>query len=56
VIWHLDGDASEPASTAGRVRTDGGGVACFLVPPPAYDADGLTRGLEQLGELIAKVG
>ncbi len=32
------------------------GVARFVLPPPAYDPDGLTRGLEQLGDLIAKVG
>jgi probable F420-dependent oxidoreductase len=31
------------------------GVKRFLLPPPAYDPDGITRGLEQLGELIAKV-
>jgi probable F420-dependent oxidoreductase len=31
------------------------GVARFMVPPPAFDADGITAGLEQLGELIAKV-
>jgi probable F420-dependent oxidoreductase len=31
------------------------GVARFMVPPPAFDPDGVTRGLEQLGDLIAKV-
>jgi probable F420-dependent oxidoreductase len=31
------------------------GVARFIVPPPAFDADGITQGLETLGELIAKV-
>jgi probable F420-dependent oxidoreductase len=31
------------------------GVSRFMVPPPAFDADGLTRGLEQLGDLIAKL-
>lgn len=32
------------------------GVARFMVPPPAFDAGGITEGLERLGELIAKVG
>ena len=31
------------------------GVARFMVPPPAFDPDGITQGLETLGELIAKV-
>jgi probable F420-dependent oxidoreductase len=31
------------------------GVARFIVPPPAFDADGITQGIETLGELIAKV-
>jgi probable F420-dependent oxidoreductase len=31
------------------------GVARFMVPPPAFDPDGVTQGLEKLGELIAKV-
>jgi probable F420-dependent oxidoreductase len=31
------------------------GVARFMVPPPAFDPDGITAGLEQLGDLIAKV-
>jgi probable F420-dependent oxidoreductase len=31
------------------------GVSRFLLGPPAYDPDGITRGLEQLGELIAQV-
>jgi len=31
------------------------GVSRFMVPPPAFDPDGITAGLEQLGELIAKV-
>ena len=30
------------------------GVSRFMVPPPAFDPDGITQGLEQLGELIAK--
>ena len=31
------------------------GVARFMVPPPAFDPDGITQGFEQLGNLIAKV-
>jgi probable F420-dependent oxidoreductase len=31
------------------------GVSRFMVPPPAFDPDGITKGLEQLGNLIAKV-
>ena len=31
------------------------GIARFMVPPPAFDADGLTKGLEQLGDLIARL-
>ncbi len=31
------------------------GVSRFMVPPPAYDPDGITQGLERLGDLIAKV-
>jgi alkanesulfonate monooxygenase SsuD/methylene tetrahydromethanopterin reductase-like flavin-dependent oxidoreductase (luciferase family) len=31
------------------------GVARFMVPPPAFDPDGITQGLEKLGALIAKV-
>ena len=30
------------------------GVHRFMVPPPAFDPDGITRGLEELGGLIAK--
>jgi probable F420-dependent oxidoreductase len=29
------------------------GVGRFLVPPPAYDSEGITKGLERLGDLIA---
>jgi probable F420-dependent oxidoreductase len=32
------------------------GVSRFVTQPPAFDADGLTAGLEKLGELIARVG
>jgi hypothetical protein len=31
------------------------GVARCMVPPPAFDPDGITAGFEKLGELIAKV-
>jgi probable F420-dependent oxidoreductase len=31
------------------------GVSRFMVPPPAFDPDGITEGLERLGNLIAKV-
>jgi len=26
-----------------------------MVPPPAFDPDGITQGLEKLGDLIARV-
>jgi len=32
------------------------GVSRFMVPPPGFDPDSITQGLEKLGELIAKVG
>src|SRR4029077_7668939 len=31
------------------------GVSRFIVPPPAFDPDGITEGLEKLGNLIAKL-
>jgi probable F420-dependent oxidoreductase len=31
------------------------GVARFMVPPPAFDPDGITKGLEELGSFIAKL-
>jgi probable F420-dependent oxidoreductase len=31
------------------------GVSRFMVPPPAFDADGITEGLDRLGTLIAKL-
>jgi len=31
------------------------GVSRFVVPPPAFDPEGITRGLETLGNLIAKL-
>jgi probable F420-dependent oxidoreductase len=48
--------------TSGRAAPDADGVkrmrdlgvARFMIPPPAFDPEGLTQGLEQLGGLIAK--
>jgi len=40
---------------AGVRRLEELGVSRFMVPPPAFDPDGVTKGLEQLGNLIAKV-
>jgi probable F420-dependent oxidoreductase len=31
------------------------GVSRFMVPPPAFDPEGITQGLEKLGELISKL-
>ena len=31
------------------------GVSRYMVPPPPFDPDGITAGLEKLGDLIAKV-
>jgi probable F420-dependent oxidoreductase len=31
------------------------GVSRFMVPPPAFDPEGVTQGLERLGDFIAKV-
>ena len=31
------------------------GVGRFMVPPPAFDPEGITQGLEKLGELIVKL-
>jgi probable F420-dependent oxidoreductase len=31
------------------------GVSRFMVPPPAFDPEGITEGLERLGNLIAKL-
>ena len=49
--------------TSGRAAPDADGVkrlqdlgvSRFMVPPPAFDPDGITQGLERLGSLIAKV-
>ena len=38
---------------AGVRRLEELGVSRFMVPPPAFDADGITQGLEKLGKLIA---
>jgi probable F420-dependent oxidoreductase len=36
-----------------RLRDEG--VTRFMVPPPAFDPDGVTKGLEELGNVIAKL-
>ena len=49
--------------TSGRATPDADGVkrmrdlgvARFILPPPAFDPDGITQGLERLGKLIATV-
>ena len=56
----------DPASieiTAGRGAPDADsvrrlqdlGVSRFILPPPAFDPDGVTQGLERIGNLIAKL-
>ena len=56
----------DPASieiTAGRGAPDADnvrrlqdlGVSRFILPPPAFDPDGVTQGLERIGDLIAKL-
>jgi probable F420-dependent oxidoreductase len=57
----LGRDPSTIEVTSSRMRQDPEvvkrladlGVGRFLVPPPAYDAEGITKGLERLGDLIA---
>jgi probable F420-dependent oxidoreductase len=59
----LGRDPSTIEVTSGRAAPDADGVkrladlgvARFMVPPPAFDPDGITQGLEKLGNLIAKV-
>lgn len=41
-------------SLDGAKRLQDLGVTRFMTPVPAFDPDGLTKGLEQLGDLIAK--
>jgi probable F420-dependent oxidoreductase len=56
-------DASTIEVTSGRATPDVEGVkrltelgvSRFMVPPPAFDPDGITQGLEKLGTLIAKL-
>lgn len=56
-------DASKIEITSGRGFPDADnvkrladhGVARFVLPPPAFDADGLTAGLERIGNVIAKL-
>jgi hypothetical protein len=58
----LGRDAGKIEVTAGRTVPDADGVkrltdlgvSRFILPPPAFDADGLTKGLEAYGQMIAK--
>jgi probable F420-dependent oxidoreductase len=59
----LGRDASKIEITSGRTvpnaegvkRLTDLGVSRFILPPPAFDAEGLTKGLEAYGETIAKL-
>src|SRR6185295_10814757 len=59
----LGRDPSTIEITSGRAVPDADGVkrlrdlgvARFVLPPPAFDPDGITQGLERLGKLIASV-
>jgi probable F420-dependent oxidoreductase len=59
----LGRDAGGIEVTSGRTVPDADsvkrltdlGVSRFILPPPAFDPDGLTKGLEGYGDLIAKV-
>jgi probable F420-dependent oxidoreductase len=59
----LGRDPSTIEITSGRAAPDADGVkrlqdlgvSRFMVPPPAFDPDGITQGLEKLGSLIAKL-
>jgi probable F420-dependent oxidoreductase len=44
-----------PTDADGVKRLRDRGVSRVVVPPPAFDPDGVTQGLEQLGTLIARV-
>jgi alkanesulfonate monooxygenase SsuD/methylene tetrahydromethanopterin reductase-like flavin-dependent oxidoreductase (luciferase family) len=56
-------DPSTIEVTSGRTAPDADGVkrlrdlgvSRFVLPPPAFDPDGITEGLERLGKLIAQV-
>ena len=58
----LGRDPSTIEVTSGRAAPDADsvkrfedlGVSRFVLPPPAYDPDGITKGLERLGDLIAR--
>ena len=58
----LGRDPSTIEVTSGRAVPDADsvkrledlGVSRFIVAPPAFDPEGITKGLEKLGELIAK--
>jgi probable F420-dependent oxidoreductase len=45
---------AQPTADNVRHLTDLG-VSRFMVPPPAFDPEGITQGLEKLGELISKL-
>src|SRR5258706_10266153 len=57
-------DASTVEGTSGRAvpsvesvtHLQDLGVSRFMGPPPAFDPDGITQGLEKLGQFIPKVG
>jgi probable F420-dependent oxidoreductase len=59
----LGRDPSTIEITSGRAAPDADGVkrlqdlgvSRFMVPPPAFDPDGITQGLDRLGSLIAKL-
>jgi len=59
----LGRDPSTIEITSGRAIPDADGVkrlqdlgvGRFMVPPPAFDPDGITQGLEKLGDLIARL-
>ena len=58
----LGRDPSTIEITSGRAVPDADGVkrlrdlgvSRFMVPPPAFDPEGITKGLERLGDLIAR--
>lgn len=59
----LGRDPSTIEVTSGRRAPDADGVkrlrdlgvSRYMLPPPAFDPDGITQGLERLGDLIAKL-
>ena len=59
----LGRDPAEIEVTSGRAVPDADtvkslgdlGVSRFVLPPPGFDAEGITKGLEELGDRIAKL-